>query len=416
MIKLPLILPPVTPVYDPDHCKLWLPTYNGDLKDLSPEGNHGTVEGEEGSVLIDEDCSDISDWQDYDAVNGVSEVDPAGQFRLDANVAAVACKAGRRRDFSTTPRMELEVKLYHDLIGTNFDGDCVHIRLFHYVTTGVRLEIVFASDGLFIYDGLAYNEVGTNLVKHGGSAEWQTWKFVVDFSIPASSTVDVYLEGVLQASDVDCSWIDDSANILFIYQFGYVTDNMLTHVDHIKVRSESTGNANWTSWLGGMAPHYTGINCGNDSSLDVSELTIMALVKIEDLTKTQVIVGSQTVSLQGWNLAFKGNLNNQLRFNTFDGAASTVDSSNNVITNSSKIYLVTATFDSSKNVKFYVDGVYYGGGAVSYDLSLPAALTVGAWNVDYDTLEGNIPFIALYDRVFSPDEINHWCNRWSLLL
>ena len=38
--------------------------------------------------LLDEDCSDISDWVDDDRDVAVSEVDPAGQLRLDTNAGA----------------------------------------------------------------------------------------------------------------------------------------------------------------------------------------------------------------------------------------------------------------------------------------------------------------------------------------
>ena len=94
---------------------------------------------------------------------------------------------------------------------------------------------VFCSDGLFIYDGAAYNEVGTNIVSQDA---WQEWTFIVDLSAGVASAVcDVYLNDVLQASDVDCS--DDTSleddGLVALSQWGHTTDDCITYIDYLKI-------------------------------------------------------------------------------------------------------------------------------------------------------------------------------------
>ena len=186
--------------------------------------------------LLDEDCADISDWVDDDAINGVSEVSPAGQFRMDANTAASTNKASRSRAISTATTMTVEIKLYHDGIGTEANTDNFLLNVGRDAGgTDVFIRAVFASDGLFIHDGTSSNEVGTNLVSVG---TWQTWRILLDFTTPASATCDVYLDDVLEAKDVDCSYTTTGlSDGVSITQLGWTTANRLTHIDWIKIKT-----------------------------------------------------------------------------------------------------------------------------------------------------------------------------------
>jgi hypothetical protein len=97
----------------------------------------------------------------------------------------------------------------------------------------VRLVVDWGSDGLFVHDGAARNEVGTNEVTLD---TWQEWTFDIDFSTPASATVDIYRDGSLLASDVDCSYEGSYANgFVALAQYGYATANQISYVDWIKV-------------------------------------------------------------------------------------------------------------------------------------------------------------------------------------
>ena len=88
--------------------------------------------------LLDEDCSNISDWADDDAGSAVSEVSPAGQFRMDTNPTVMDI-AARSRDIGSYPdTITFEIKLYHDNIGTLADTD------FFYFTVSQAAEIFYA--------------------------------------------------------------------------------------------------------------------------------------------------------------------------------------------------------------------------------------------------------------------------------
>ena len=190
--------------------------------------------------LLDEDCSDISDWVDDDNLNGVSEVSPAGQFRFDANTSGVNNYARRNRDVgSYTNTFTLEIELYHDDIGTLSDSDTFRLDCWR---TLEYFNANFASDGLFIFDTDSGNtEVGTNLVKEGGSAEWQTWRFLITFGVVGDGTCDVYLNDSTHnwekvGTGIPCS--NEAVKldgVIDIYQLGTTTNDMVSHIDYIKI-------------------------------------------------------------------------------------------------------------------------------------------------------------------------------------
>lgn len=185
--------------------------------------------------LLDEDCSDISDWVDGDVDTGVSEVGPAGQFRFDTNLGAAGdAQAWRYRALSSPPdKFVIEVRTYFDVIGTLANIDYVKIS---YQITTWRFQASFCSDGLFISKvGAATTEVGTDIVLHGGSAAWQTWRFHVDKSGgEAAATVEVFLDDVSQGTfDCDYETVSTDGRIE-INQLGFTTNDMVSHFDYIK--------------------------------------------------------------------------------------------------------------------------------------------------------------------------------------
>lgn len=186
--------------------------------------------------LLDEDCANISDWTDGDADTAVSEVDPAGQFRFDSNLGGAGnAYAWRYRTLTSPPdKFTIEIKTYFDNIGAVADIDYVK---FSYTTATWNFQVYFASEGLFVYKtGGATTEVGTNIVKEGGSAAWQTWRFEVDKSGGEDvATVEVFLDDVSQGT-FDCDF--EQANVdgrINYVQYGYTTDDMVSHADWIKV-------------------------------------------------------------------------------------------------------------------------------------------------------------------------------------
>ncbi len=187
--------------------------------------------------LLDENCSDISDWVDADFGTAVSEVSPAGQFRFDTNTGAAGnAYAYRYKTIASPPAtFTIEIKTYFDTIGARaFDTDYFRLR---YVTATWGFWAVFATDGLILTKAAgAEEEVGTNIVKHGGSAAWQTWRFEVDKSGgEAAATVEVFLDNVSQGT-FNCDWelAQDDGRYSLI-QYGHTTNDMVSHLDYVKV-------------------------------------------------------------------------------------------------------------------------------------------------------------------------------------
>lgn len=194
--------------------------------------------------LLYENCDNITDWTDNDYDTGVSEVDPAGQFRFDTNTGAAGnAYAGRYRDIGSYPDLiTFELKLYHDDIGTYVDID--RAQFFFYNATE-RFVAFFCSDGLFIRDtDSGETEVGTNLVLEGTSKEWQTWRFLIDYSgATGDGTCDVYLKNASTSpttwtkvgSDIPCSHenTSESDGYTAVSQRGDTTNDMVTHMNHI---------------------------------------------------------------------------------------------------------------------------------------------------------------------------------------
>lgn len=210
--------------------------------------------------ILDEDCSDLTGWTDIDAVNGVSEVSPIGQWRLDANTHGASNRSARKQTISAPPNtFSLEMKTYFDSLGTSANSDLLSI---YYITTTWKFLAYFCSDGLLIVkSGGATTEVGTNIVKCNANAAWQTWRFQVTKTVEADATVEVFLkeEGGEWASQgtVDCDYTGSfsPSGEINIGQYGYITDNMVSHIDYIKIatglgeiertNNSPVGNSDW---------------------------------------------------------------------------------------------------------------------------------------------------------------------------
>lgn len=183
-------------------------------------------------LIRDDACTDISLWTtDGDTGAGVSSqtiFDGKSCFKMDVVTAGAGNLASRSLDigtFQTNPNI-VTIKLYHDTLGTLANGDYFSLVL---QATTYRCSIRFASDGLFIYDGSVWNEVGTNLVQQD---TWQEWTF--SWTQQASGVVDVYLDGVRQAAAVDCSdTTGGTTGTTTIAQRGDTVIG-LTYIDYIK--------------------------------------------------------------------------------------------------------------------------------------------------------------------------------------
>lgn len=181
-------------------------------------------------VFYSDECTDISSWVDADGGDGVSSqvtFDGQSTFKF-AQGGAGGNPAYRHKDIGDYyDRTVIEIKLYHSALGTNSDND--HFSFVAY-RADVLLAARFCSDGLFIHDGVSYNLVGSTV----STGTWQTWVFDIDFSTPATATTDVYLDGVLQANDFDCSLTGvNPEGRTELAQNGQTTANRLSYVDRL---------------------------------------------------------------------------------------------------------------------------------------------------------------------------------------
>jgi hypothetical protein len=124
-------------------------------------------------------------------------------------------------NFSSTT-YNFDFAVLHNTLGTVANEDYFAVVA---TDSSCKLAMRFATDGLFIYNGSTWNEVGTNLVETG---KVQYWSFWVTDTTPASATVDVYLNGELKASAFDCSYNGSYTPDMSFKQYGTTTANCNT--------------------------------------------------------------------------------------------------------------------------------------------------------------------------------------------
>jgi hypothetical protein len=185
----------------------------------------------DGSVDTD-DCSSLAGWDDDSNLTGVlSQVTFEGRevFKLDSGDAGAGDYSQCSRDYgSTADTMTITIRVYHEKLGTVVNNDMTRAKFRH---DDVELQVYFASDGLFVYDGASWNEVGTNLVEED---VWQEWLFECDFSTAATATVDVSLDGVSVGTGVDCSATGAPTDgDMLVRQFGETSANNITYIDQL---------------------------------------------------------------------------------------------------------------------------------------------------------------------------------------
>lgn len=229
--------------------------------------------------IEDEDCTVITDWTDNDSNGDSTQATYDGRetFKFLVTTAGAGRKAERYKDVGTIgTTYTVELRLYCDLIGTVANSDYFYLAVDNGAATlGVR----FATDGLFIYDGASWNEVGTNIVD---SDVWTTWRFAVT----TGATVAVYKNGLLMAAAADCSDATTATDgLVTLTQNGVTTSGVVTYMDFLKlsdlVCTDSTEcfiQAD-TACVSNHAVKTRGVVTGTaDENFDVDGLTLVVKV------------------------------------------------------------------------------------------------------------------------------------------
>jgi hypothetical protein len=200
---------------------------------LSPTAPPGTEYYSNGSFLQEEFTS-LTGWTDNDSGGGVSTQETfngESTFKFDATSAA-ADLAGREQDFGTITytRLTVTFRCYIDTVGGRTTGK-FRIHIGADPSSIFTLYMELASDGFFIYDGGGWNEAGTNEVT---TDTWQTWTIDADITTPASATCNVYKNGILLESGIDCSYtagVDGRVSISAVN----VTNDVLAYIDYLDI-------------------------------------------------------------------------------------------------------------------------------------------------------------------------------------
>lgn len=170
----------------------------------------------------------------------LAEVSPAGQFHMlddsdSANISIHKTWGAIPDDYT------FEVScIFDQLVATkSFSGNTSTIQQFVVYNGVINFAVMFADDGIYVYDGASHIRLSGSSVYTEES--WHTWKFIVTSSGgAASATVDIYRDGVLLYSDIDCSAanIPDDGKIQ-LNNYGKVSDPAEMHVDWYKIYTEA---------------------------------------------------------------------------------------------------------------------------------------------------------------------------------
>ena len=326
---------------------------------------------------VSDDCSSLTGWTNLDSANGNTTQETfegCETFKFTVTSAGANEKAEVTRDVGTIgSTYTIEVRTYFDLIGTTGNDDYFLLT----VDNGEgQLSVKFATNGLFVYDGSSYSEAGTDVVD---SDTWVVWRFEVDFTTPASAVVDVYRDGTLVESDMDCSDTTTSNDgDIILSQHGGTTNNVLSYVDCIELADgtpESTGKCYIycdTAVISDHSVKTRGVVIGTENeNFDLDEKTLV--IKIDGGTE-------QTIAFSG------------------DGkSASEVVDAINTVLSGGIAYIYDTTKVAIRTDSYYTDGSIHVLAASTADdiLGLDNSIhygtdgTVVATVIDLDTIESS---------------------------
>ncbi len=245
---------------------------------------------------ISDDCSSLEGWTNLDSANGDTTQETfegSETFKFTVTSAGANQKAEVSRDVGTIGSIyTVEIRTYFDLVGTTGNDDYF---LLIFDNGDGQLRARFATNGLFIYNGASYNEAGTDVVD---SDTWTVWRFEVDFTTPASATVDIYKDGALVASGVDCSDTTTSNDgQITLSQHGGTINNVLSYVNCIEIADGIPGEGGKcyiycdTAVISDHSVKTNGVVIGTeDENFDIDEKTLV--IKVDGGTE-------QTITFSG---------------------------------------------------------------------------------------------------------------------
>jgi hypothetical protein len=277
---------------------------DNNVTDTSPATIHtvGNYTKSNGSIA-NEHMTTLSGWADDDGAGAAAESTQTPYsgyetFKFDGGTAQDGtAHATRTKDVGTIGDTAhvVSIRLYNDLVGALAADD-----EFRLTVDGATYQLIvkFCSDGLFVYDGAAYNEVGTDIVNLDA---WNEWTFDIDATTPASATCTVYKNGVSQATGVDCSNVPTGTDgTIELKQNSQTTVSQISYVDWVKVGAASTAvTFSTTKVFGSHSAVFSGadwLEIPDNADFDLSgeAFTIDGRFRVDNLTTNHPIFYQQT--------------------------------------------------------------------------------------------------------------------------
>ena len=194
-------------------------------------------------AVSNDDFIDLSAWTDADTQNSVSSATTfqgATVLSQDTNTLVSGNYARLTKDvgtFSGGGDTTISFKTYMDNIGAISGGgqDCYGVNASDNI---ILMAMRICTDGVFVFDGASYVEVGTNVnaTCAGSSTEdcWQRWTLYIDW---VAETMDIDLDDVEVGSTVDISFTSSvmADGEIWISTISADDNDLITYTDYISV-------------------------------------------------------------------------------------------------------------------------------------------------------------------------------------
>jgi hypothetical protein len=216
---------------------------------------------------LTEEFDSISAWNNTDTGTGLSSAVTTNGLNALKQVGA---NAGTQSDaiiFRDIGDLQdnyiIETKTYFDAIeGVSAASTSTGYVHMHWDNGIVRLESRFSDDGLEVYDGAAWNEVGVDLVSED---VWITWKFFVTAGTATAAFVDIQKDGsyVGLGYDITSASADTASDgEIRITAFGSTGIGATHYVDYMYInssaeRKEGITNGEFDTFSGNTADNWS---------------------------------------------------------------------------------------------------------------------------------------------------------------
>jgi hypothetical protein len=180
-------------------------------------------------------CTSLTGWSPAGVGSvAVSSLNGLSTFKFLSGAAGVGAFGGISKVLGTlTDKFTMMMKFNPSSLLGNFATNNIFQMAINQPL--VQNAITFARDGLFVHDGIGFQNI---LPSIGSIGAFSDWKFVVNNLVPGSSAMDIIKDGVTMASGVNCSKVGSYVGGLMDFkQLGQTVANVQSNIGFIKVLS-----------------------------------------------------------------------------------------------------------------------------------------------------------------------------------